>query len=146
MGGPTARVALSPAPLQVGCSPRAQQQRCSALFPARNEGGRGAFEDRSQCKGCQHRSVQPYSRLVILYLALSSNNSRVSSICKTFCLSQHALVTSQPSSGVDCQLTCWQNGQPHQLGSPTGCNQAQINILQSQVKSCHTERWLPVSW
>lgn len=124
------RVALSPAALQEGCSPRAQQQRRSAPFPAHSGGGRGAAEDRSHCKGCRHRSTQPYSRLVILYLALSSNNnSGVSGICKTFGLSQLVLVISQPSSRVDCQLTWWQNNQLHQLGSPTGCNQAQINIL-----------------
>lgn len=87
-------------------------------------------EGRSNCKVCQHHSVKPYGRLVILHLAFSTNsNSRVSSVCKAFGLSQHALVTSQLLSREDYQLTWWQNDQLHQLGSLTGCNQAQINIL-----------------
>lgn len=101
-----ARLALSPTVPQAGCSLWAQQQPCSAPFPAHGSCGRELRTDLT-AKGA--RSVQHCGRLVILYLALSRSPASV----ETFSL-------SQPLSRVHFHLTRWQNNQTHQLGSPTG--------------------------
>ena len=128
-GSPAARAAPSPAALRAGRSPRAQRQRCSALLPEHSGGRRGAAEDTSHGKACRHRSVQPYGRLVVSYLALSSNNnSRVSSICKTFGLSQHA--RDRPAiiiRGLPINMVAKRSATPARQSH--GLHQAQINIL-----------------